>query len=40
MRDFPLGQGSATAAVLDLAGELAEHLRDTEDIARFKATRG
>ena len=35
MRAFPLGQASATAAVLDLAGELAEHLRDTDDIAKF-----
>jgi DNA helicase-2/ATP-dependent DNA helicase PcrA len=35
MRDYPLGQASATAGVLDLAGELAEHLRDPEDIARF-----
>ena len=30
MRAFPLGEASATAAVLDLAGELAEHLRDLE----------
>jgi DNA helicase-2/ATP-dependent DNA helicase PcrA len=35
MRAYPLGQASATAAVLDLAAELAEHLRDTDDIARF-----
>src|SRR5215475_1118030 len=35
MRDFPLGQASATAAVLALASELAEHLRDPEEIARF-----
>jgi DNA helicase-2/ATP-dependent DNA helicase PcrA len=35
MRAYPLGQASATAGVLDLAGELAEHLRDTEEIARF-----
>jgi ATP-dependent DNA helicase UvrD/PcrA len=35
MREYPLGQASATAAVLDLAGELAEHLRDPDDIARF-----
>ena len=35
MRKFPLSHPSATAAVLDLAGELAEHLRDTDEIARF-----
>ncbi len=35
MRSFPLGQASATAAVLDLAAELAEHLRDPDDIAKF-----
>jgi DNA helicase-2/ATP-dependent DNA helicase PcrA len=35
MRDYPLGQASATAAVLDLAGELAEHLREPDDVARF-----
>jgi DNA helicase II / ATP-dependent DNA helicase PcrA len=35
MRSFPLEPASATAAVLDLAGELAEHLRDTDDIRRF-----
>jgi DNA helicase-2/ATP-dependent DNA helicase PcrA len=35
MRTFPLEPASATAAVLDLAGELAEHLRDTDDIRRF-----
>src|SRR5262249_38110493 len=35
MRDFPLGQASATAAVLDLAGELAEHLRDPQEIEAF-----
>jgi DNA helicase-2/ATP-dependent DNA helicase PcrA len=38
MRDFPLGQASATAAVLDLAGELAEHLRNPDEIEAF--TRG
>jgi DNA helicase II / ATP-dependent DNA helicase PcrA len=32
MRACPLGQASATAAVLSLAGELAEHLRDADDI--------
>jgi DNA helicase-2/ATP-dependent DNA helicase PcrA len=35
MRSFPLGQASATAAVLDLAAELAEHLRDPDEIAKF-----
>jgi DNA helicase-2/ATP-dependent DNA helicase PcrA len=35
MRRYPLGQASATAQVLDLAGELAEHLRDADDIERF-----
>src|SRR5258707_754733 len=35
MRAFPLGQASATSAVLDLAGELAEHLREVDDIATF-----
>jgi len=35
MRAYPLGQANATAAVLDLAGELAEHLRDTEEVAKF-----
>jgi DNA helicase-2/ATP-dependent DNA helicase PcrA len=35
MREFPLGHASATAAVLDLAAELAEHLRDTEDVVRY-----
>ncbi len=35
MRAYPLGQASATAAVLDLAGELAEHLRETDDVANF-----
>ena len=35
MRKYPLGQASATAAVLDLAGELAEHLRDPDDIEKF-----
>ncbi len=35
MRAYPLGQASATAAVLDLAGELAEHLRDPDDIAQY-----
>ena len=35
MRAFPLGQASATAAVLDLAAELAEHVRDTDDIVKF-----
>jgi DNA helicase-2/ATP-dependent DNA helicase PcrA len=35
MREFPLGQASATAAVLDLSAELAEHLRDCEDIELF-----
>jgi DNA helicase-2/ATP-dependent DNA helicase PcrA len=37
MRAFPLGQASATAAVLDLAGELAEHLRDPDEIDAFTA---
>ncbi len=35
MRSFPLGQATATAAVLDLAGELAEHLRDTDEVVKF-----
>jgi DNA helicase-2/ATP-dependent DNA helicase PcrA len=35
MRAFPLGQASATGAVLALAGELAEHLRDPDDIEAF-----
>ncbi len=35
MRAFPLGQASATAMVLDLAAELAEHVRDIEDITKF-----
>ncbi|HLT10654.1 MAG TPA: ATP-dependent DNA helicase [Micromonosporaceae bacterium] len=35
MRDFPLGHASATAAVLSLAGELAEHLKEPEDVQRF-----
>jgi DNA helicase-2/ATP-dependent DNA helicase PcrA len=35
MREFPLGQATATAAVLALAGELAEHLRDPDDIEKF-----
>jgi ATP-dependent DNA helicase UvrD/PcrA len=35
MRAFPLGQASATASVLDLAAELAEHLRDIDDITKF-----
>ncbi len=35
MRAYPLGQASAISGVLDLAGELAEHLRDPDDIARF-----
>jgi DNA helicase II / ATP-dependent DNA helicase PcrA len=35
MRDYPLGQANATAAVLDLAGELAEHLRDPDDVEWF-----
>ncbi|HEX6872980.1 MAG TPA: UvrD-helicase domain-containing protein [Micromonosporaceae bacterium] len=35
MRRFPLGQASATSAVLALAGELAEHLRDPEEVLRF-----
>jgi DNA helicase II / ATP-dependent DNA helicase PcrA len=35
MRAFPLGQASATAAVLDLAAELAEHVRDTDDITKL-----
>jgi DNA helicase-2/ATP-dependent DNA helicase PcrA len=35
MRAFPLGQATATAAVLALAGELAEHLREPDDIERF-----
>jgi DNA helicase-2/ATP-dependent DNA helicase PcrA len=35
MRAYPLGQASATAGVLDLAGELSEHLRDPDDIAKF-----
>jgi DNA helicase-2/ATP-dependent DNA helicase PcrA len=37
MRDFPLGQASATAAVLDLGGELSEHLQDPDDIEAFTA---
>jgi DNA helicase-2/ATP-dependent DNA helicase PcrA len=35
MRGYPLGQASATSAVLDLAGELAEHLRDADDVLKF-----
>src|SRR6185369_1710703 len=35
MRAFPLGQASATSAVLDLAGELAEHLRDVDEIEHY-----
>ncbi|MGE5827945.1 MAG: ATP-dependent helicase, partial [Micromonosporaceae bacterium] len=35
MRDFPLGHESATAAVLALSGELAEHLRDPGEIEAF-----
>ncbi len=35
MRGFPLGQASATAAVLDLAAELAEHLREPDDITKL-----
>jgi DNA helicase-2/ATP-dependent DNA helicase PcrA len=35
MRVFPLGQATATAAVLALAGEMAEHLREPDDIERF-----
>jgi len=35
MREFPLGQATATAAVLALSGELAEHLRDPDDIEKF-----
>jgi DNA helicase-2/ATP-dependent DNA helicase PcrA len=35
MRTFPLGQASATAAVLALASELAEHLRDPDEIEGF-----
>jgi DNA helicase-2/ATP-dependent DNA helicase PcrA len=35
MRRFPLGQASATSAVLDLAGELAEHLRDVDEIEHY-----
>src|SRR6185295_17107981 len=35
MRDYPLGQANATAAVLQLAGELAEHLRDPDDVEWF-----
>ncbi len=35
MRNFPLGQATATAAVLALAGELAEHLRDPDDVEKF-----
>jgi DNA helicase II / ATP-dependent DNA helicase PcrA len=35
MRDYPLGQGNATEAVLQLAGELAEHLCDTTDVELF-----
>jgi DNA helicase II / ATP-dependent DNA helicase PcrA len=32
MRAFPLSQGTATSSVLDLAGELAEHLRDPDEV--------
>ncbi|GAA1774031.1 ATP-dependent DNA helicase [Luedemannella helvata] len=35
MGDFMLGHPSATAAVLALAGELAEHLCEPADVARF-----
>ncbi|HEY7223535.1 MAG TPA: UvrD-helicase domain-containing protein [Micromonosporaceae bacterium] len=35
MRNFPLAHPTATAAVLALAGELAEHLRDPDDIEKF-----
>jgi DNA helicase-2/ATP-dependent DNA helicase PcrA len=35
MRAYPLGQANATAAVLHLAGELAEHLRDPDDVEWF-----
>jgi DNA helicase II / ATP-dependent DNA helicase PcrA len=35
MRAFPLGQASATSAVLDLAGELSEHLRDVDEIGTY-----
>ena len=35
MRAFPLGQESATSAVLALASELAEHLREQDDVAEF-----
>ena len=35
MRDYPLGQANATASVLQLAGELAEHLRDPDDVEWF-----
>jgi DNA helicase-2/ATP-dependent DNA helicase PcrA len=38
MRTYPLGQASATAAVMDLAGELAEHLREPDEIAEYTAT--
>jgi len=35
MRAFPLGQATATAAVLALSGELAEHLRNPDEIEKF-----
>ena len=35
MRAFPFTHGTATAAVLALAGELAEHLRHPDDIETF-----
>jgi DNA helicase-2/ATP-dependent DNA helicase PcrA len=35
MRQYPLGQANATASVLQLAGELAEHLRDPDDVEWF-----
>jgi DNA helicase II / ATP-dependent DNA helicase PcrA len=35
MSDYMLGQGSATDALRGLAGELAEHLTEPADIARF-----
>ena len=37
MREFPLGEASATASVLALGGELSEHLKDVDDIERFTA---
>jgi DNA helicase II / ATP-dependent DNA helicase PcrA len=35
MRQYPLGQANATASVLQLAGDLAEHLRDPDDVEWF-----